>query len=223
MHENDLKGKAAFLSMAQAHLDQSRFTEALDLAESWLKEHSMDADAIIVSCHALMRLGKLNRVEKVLARVDDAILQLSRIYSFMGDMCRESGLSREAIRFYRKFISINPGSTDTGEIMEKLRSLMAASEESPQEMEEEHYDTISNVASDFYTVTLADLYIRQGYLQMAVDVLNEILKADGGNHQAAEKLSQVNAMLRDKRQKEELVRELTRWLNNMDRIRCHAS
>jgi hypothetical protein len=58
---------------------------------------------------------------------------------------------------------------------------------------------------------------------MAADVLNEILKNEPENHAAAEKLGDVNMMLRDKKHKEEVVQELTRWLKNIDRMRHYAS
>jgi len=223
MHDNDLKEKAAFLSTAQAYLDQSLYKEALDYAESWLKRYPMDTDANIVYCHALMKTGKLDRVEEVLEGVENTILQLSRIYAFMGDICLEGGLTREAIRFYRKFISINPETTDAEKLSHKLRTLASTPDEPVDGMEAEQDDHISQVAPDFYTVTLAELYIRQGYLQMAADVLNEILKNEPENHAAVEKLGGVNMLLRDKKHKEEVVQELTRWLKNIDRMRHYAS
>jgi tetratricopeptide (TPR) repeat protein len=223
MHDNDLKEKAAFLSTAQAYLDQSLYKQALDYAESWLKRYPMDTDANIVYCHALMKTGKLDRVEEFLEGVENTILQLSRIYTFMGDICLESGLTREAIRFYRKFISINPETTDAEKLSDKLRTLASTPDEPADGMEAGQDDHISQVAPDFYTVTLAELYIRQGYLQMAADVLNEILKNEPENHAAAEKLGDVNMILRDKKHKEEVVQELTRWLKNIDRMRHYAS
>jgi tetratricopeptide (TPR) repeat protein len=223
MHDNDVKEKAEFLSKSRAYLDQSLYKEALDIAELWLKQHPMDADANIVCCHAFMRMGKIERVEEVLGNVEDTILQLSRIYSFMGDICLESGLTQEAMRFYRKFNAINPESIHAKKISDKLRSLTSTTDKPSNGMAEELYDHIGDVAPDFYTVTLAELYIRQGYIQMAADVLNEILKMDSENHRAAERLNDVKAMLKSMRHKEGVVQELTRWLQNMDRMRCYVS
>jgi tetratricopeptide (TPR) repeat protein len=222
MHNDDVRDKETFLSMSQAYLDENSYKEALDLAESWIKMHPMDADANIVCCHALMRMGKLDRVEKVLDSVADAILQLSRVYSSMGNLCLEGGLSQEAIRFYRKFISINHGSTAADTISKKLQLLTSNQGEAASINEEEEYEHISDVAPDFYTITLAELYIRQGYLQMAVDVLSEILKKDADNHLAVERLNEVKAMLKTNSHKEEVIQELTRWLKNIDRMRCYA-
>jgi len=200
--------------------------EALDLAEAWLKLHPMDADANIVSCHALTKMGKLEQVEELLGRVDDQILRLSKIFMVMGDICLEGGLTTEAIRFHRKFIAMNPESKDAQKISRKIPALTSDPHEPSYEMEEEneeHYEEVSRIAPDFYTVTLADLYIKQGYLQMAADVLSEILNIDSDNHVAARKLDDVNTMLRNKKHNEEVVQELTHWLKNIDRMRCYAS
>jgi len=218
MHDNDVKEKAEFLSMAQTYLDQNLFKEAHDLAFLWLHQYPMDADANVVFCHALMRMGKLDKVEEVLEGVEDTILQLSRIYAFMGDICLDGGLTREAIRFYRKFVSVNPESIIAEKISAKLRILTSTSDEAAQGMEEEHDDNISHVASDFYTMTLAELYIRQGHLQMAADVLEEILKKEPENHAAVEKFSDVKIMLTKRKHNEEVVKELTRWLRNINRV-----
>jgi tetratricopeptide (TPR) repeat protein len=223
MHDNDLKEKAEFLSSAQAYLDQSLYMEALDLAEAWLKLHSMDADANIVSCHALTKMGKLEQVDELLGRVDDQILRLSKIFMVMGDICLEGGLTTEAVRFYRKFIAMNPESKDAKKLSGKIPALTSDPLEPSHEMEEEHYEEVSRIAPDFYTVTLADLYIKQGYLQMAADVLGEILNIDSDNHVASRKLGDVNTMLRNKKHNEEVVQELTHWLKNIDRIRSYAS
>jgi tetratricopeptide (TPR) repeat protein len=223
MHDNDLQGKAAFLLTAQAYLDQGFYKKALELAESWLKQCPMDADANIVYCHALMKTGKLDRVKEVLQGVENTILQLSQVYAFMGDICLEGGLAGEAVRFYRKFISINPESADAKSLSKKLRELAPAPDGSKDGMDIEQEELIDHVASDFYTVTLAELYIRQGYHQMAADVLNEILKKEPENRAAMEKLENVNMFLNEKKRKEEVVRELNRWLNNIDRIRHYVS
>jgi len=222
-----MKEKAGFLSATQAYLDKGFYQEALDLAEDWLKRYPGDAEANIVCCHAWMRMGKLDRVDELLNGVQATILKLSRIYSFMGDICLESGLSLEAIRFFRKFLSINPESNEADAVSKKLRFLTSEAAETPllsvDDEPEESDDEIGDVASDFHTITLADLYVKQGHLQMAVDVLREILRKDADNHQAADRLQEVMAMMETGKRSEGMIQELTRWLQNIHRMGCHAT
>jgi tetratricopeptide (TPR) repeat protein len=223
MNDKDKNEKTAFLSMARTYLEQGLYKEALDLSESWLKQYPMDADTNIIYCHALVKMGKLDKLEEVLGSVENAILQLSRVYSLIGDLCLEGGLTREAIRCYQKFISINPGSSDAEKVSSKLRMLTSTPDDPSDETEGEHHDQISDVAPDFHTLTLAELYIRQGHLQMAADVLNEILKNDTGDSAAARRFNEVKHLMKDKECKEKVVQELSQWLKNIDRMGCHVS
>ncbi len=226
MNDKDEREKAAFLSMARAYLDQSLYKEALDLSESWLKQYPMDADTNIIYCHALVKMGKLDRLEEVLGSVEDAILQLSLVYSLIGDLCLEGGLTREAIRCYEKFITINPGSSDAVKVSSKLRTLTSTPDDPLDETEGEHRDQISDVAPDFHTLTLAELYIRQGHLQMAADVLNEILKNEPNDAAAARRFNEVKSLMKGKEGKEckeKVVQELSQWLKNIDRMGCHVT
>ena len=99
------------------------------------------------------------------------------------------------------------------------------SDESQAEYEEDSYDDIHDLSADFRTVTLAELYIEQGHLEMAADVLEEILRRDETNRRASELLRIVNAKRSGAfpgRKPQSIVAELTRWMKNIDRMRSHA-
>jgi len=81
-----------------------------------------DAEARVILCQAWTRMGKLDKVKKLLQEVDEAIYGMSMIYAKMGDICQRSGLNQEAITFYRKFLDLNPNSPLTKEVAEKLHS-----------------------------------------------------------------------------------------------------
>jgi tetratricopeptide (TPR) repeat protein len=223
MINNDIREKAEFLSVTQAYLDQNLFKQAHDLASSWLQQHPMDIDANIFVCKALVKMGKLDKLEEILESVNDAILQFSRIYAAMGDICLEGGLTREAVRFYQKFVSINPESVVTQKISAKLQGLTLTPDELLGRTEEKDNESIGHVASDFYTVTLADLYISQGHLQMAKDVLHKILQNDPGTPMISERLNDLETMMNNKKLKGVVIEELTRWLQNIGRIGHYVS
>jgi tetratricopeptide (TPR) repeat protein len=227
-----IKEREAFLSLAEAHINQSMYKEALDLAESWLKNYPIDADAYIIRCHALLKLGNLERVHELLDNLENMFIQLSRIYKRVGDLCLSGGLMQEAIKFYRKFISLNPGSPQARDLSEKINSLISDTNGSSTGVDKVIHSNIEHVPSDFYTTTLAELYITQGHADMAADVLSGILKRDPQNKLVANRLKDVSAMLngriRDEdplsvSHDEEVIQELTRWLKNIDRLKHYAS
>jgi tetratricopeptide (TPR) repeat protein len=82
------------------------------------------------------------------------------------------------------------------------------------------------ISTGFYTVTLAELYIRQGHLDNARDVLEAILKENPAHETASFKLGEVQELLKKEREKQRrkmLIDELSRWLTNVKNSAAHAS
>jgi len=232
INNRNSKEREEFLSLAGSYIDQSLYKEALDMTESWLKNNPIDADAHIICCHALLKLGNLERVHEILDNLENMVIQLSRIYKRVGDLCLSGGLMREAIKFYRKFISLNPGSPLARDLSEKINSLISETDEPSTGSDEVVHNTVEHVAADFYTTTLAELYITQGHADMAADVLSEILKKDPQNKLVANRLQDVRALLNGGIRKEQslpvshdegVIQELTRWLKNINRLKHYAS
>ena len=80
---------------------------------------------------------------------------------------------------YRKFLALNPDAPLAVGIAEGLPGV----EQTP-EVEREAGDA-AEVPSDFQTVTLAELYIRQGHLRPAAEVLEAIIGQEPGHEKAA--------------------------------------
>ncbi|MGZ6237279.1 MAG: tetratricopeptide repeat protein [Syntrophales bacterium] len=227
------KEREEFLSIAEAYIDKNLYKEAAHIAESWLKRYPIDADANIIRCHALLKMGDLEKVSEVLDDLEAKVLELSRIYHHVGDLCLNAGLTKEAIKFYRKFIFLNPTVASAKGIYDKVNDLAAHIEhDSAAGLDAAAYNHTDGVASDFCTTTLAELYIRQGHLDMAINVLGEILQREPGNRSVADRLKDVMAMQQHDiiektslhtEQDEAVIRELTRWLENVGRLRSHAS
>jgi tetratricopeptide (TPR) repeat protein len=232
MDDTAIKEREEFLSIAEAYIDKNLYKEAAHVAESWLKRYPIDADANIIRCHALLKMGNLEKVSEVLDDLETKVLELSRIYHHVGDLCLNAGLSKEAIKFYRKFIFLNPSVSSAKEVYEKVNALAAHIDDSSAGMDADAYNYTDRVAADFCTTTLAELYIRQGHLDMALNVLGEILKREPENRMVVDRLNDVMAMqhdgIREKtslhiEQDEAVIKELTRWLENVGRLRSHAS
>jgi len=231
MDKGALREREELLSIAEAYIEQNLYKQALHTAESWLMRYPIDADANIVRCHALLKMGELEKVHEILKDVENTVLQLARIYNRVGDLCMDGGLTQEAIKYYRKFITLNPESPNAKDISDKINSLVSDADGTYNGSHGATYSNVDYIASDFYTVTLSELYITQGHLDMAYDVLSEILKRDPGNQQVANRLQDVHAMIEDKkkekhpqlRKNDKVIQELTRWLKNIDRLRSYAS
>jgi tetratricopeptide (TPR) repeat protein len=222
MGDNDLQGREAFQEEVEAFLNQGDDATALALAELRLKRMPGDMDARIAICRVWIRQGKLEEATAILREMEGTLANLSRIYASMGDVCLKEGLQQSAVTYYRKFISLNPDSPQTREIVERLAAIEMSPETGARREEEE----AAQVPSDFQTVTLAELYIRQGHLRPAAEVLESIIQKDPGQEKAAVMLREVWEMIyrEESGQKSpEVLAELSRWLDNIGRLRGHAA
>lgn len=232
MNFRNFEGRKEFLSKAEAYLDQDLPDMATALAQERLDRFPGDVDARIIIGSSLVKMGKMEEAIEILKNVKDDILNWSRVFEYLGDIYLEKGLTEKAIKNYQNFILLNSGSPTTEDVSLKLDSLTGSSyrdsildEESVEDLE----GGIEDVSPDFYTITLAELYKKQGHLEMSREVLEKILQADAGNIKAAEILEDVKTMLNGNKPKmlaeekrDSVISELNKWLINLNKMKEHA-
>jgi tetratricopeptide (TPR) repeat protein len=236
MSSVDPEGQMQFLSRVDALLDLRMFDLAQEIAEERLRRLPDDVDVRIAMCKVWTKMGKLEQVEEILQAVEGRIIGWSRLYAAMGDICRESGLQKESVRFYRRFLALNPKGPTYQTVAEKLERLMGAGvaglapeAEAPLPEDEDHYEHITEIAPDFHTITLADLYLRQNQPEMARNVLKEIIRREPDHQGAALRLRELEDRLPtaqnepDRQAEDRVSRELSRWLRNIGRIGSYAT
>lgn len=220
--------KEVFIAKAESYLDQGMLKESEDYALNCLEKYPDDAEARVILCQTWTRMGKLDKVKKLLEDVDEAIFGMSVIYAKMGDLCQRSGLNQEAITFYRKFLDLNPNSPLTREVADKLHELAPVTERilSPEE------ETPRSSPPVLQTVTIAELYMKQGHRDLAAEILEKILAKDPANQRAQALLREIRGNATEREEGAQpnrvtkpyaLIKELNRWLSNIDRIRSHAA
>ena len=216
-----------YLDQAAELLKNNHLPEALILAQEQRRCNPLDVEAHVVVGNILLRMGEFDKVRNMLTEVEQVISKLSSVYARMADIYGENGLKSDSAYCYRKFMNINPISEQVAEIAEKLSFLDQQESEAPGIAD----SSIENIPKpDFFTITLAELYIKQGHLQMAKEVLKEIIKREPGNNNAAVKLASVKvSMAKVKTGSDEdkcsndFVKTLSSWLVNIDRLSVHAA
>jgi tetratricopeptide (TPR) repeat protein len=213
MNDYSITERKIFLSKADLFLEQDLYQSALDLAESRLYRFPEDIDAKIIKCRALVKMGAFDKAKELVDEMEDTIRSLSKMFECMGDIFQKTGITKEAATFYSRFIPINKSNGVT-------RKTDANS------------DDINSVqiGTNFYTLTLAELYIKQSHFEAASNILKEIIKKDPQNQKAAERLRDIERTLNGKGENKpaslqgraRLINELTRWLENIHRIRTYA-
>ena len=189
MDESGNKEKAFDLPAAQACLEENRPDEAVKMAEMRLIHAPEDVDAKIVLCQGLLRQGKLERLNGVLRGVDETISRLARVYLHLGELCRNSGLSAESQNFLEKYKTLTAAlPPDAATAAVEALPVSPAGNEMLADAEVE-------LSPEFCTITLADLYVKQGHLPQAREVLETILAKAPGNDEASKKLTEVDRLL----------------------------
>ena len=222
MNEMELQGRKSFLTQAEAYLERNELPAVLDLAEARLKRTPGDLDARIAICRVRLLQGRPDEAREMLSEMEDVLASLSRIYADMGDICMKEGMKDSAETFYRKLMFLNPGvplSKDAAESLNGFEELHTTDAEGGTEGDVQ-------IPTDFQTVTLAELYIRQGHLRPAEELLDKIIGHDPQNQKAAGLLQEVRERLlkgASAQQDAAVVAELSRWLGNIGRLRAHAA
>jgi len=214
-----------FLNEAEMLLEQNKFPDALNLAQERLRLMPADADAYVIAASALIGMGRSNEARDILKDVGMIISDFSFVYDRVGDAYRKSGFHQDAAFCYEQFLSLHPGADDARMVIEKM-TLLDQEDHPVNEI-----DVIDeNIPEpELFTVTLADLYIRQGHFPEARRILEEIVKKEPQNVQAAKKLDMLRKALEpattvgEKFDSDKLIKVLSSWLHNIDRLKIHAT
>jgi len=216
-----------FVNQLESLLQQKKLQEALSMAEERLSRLPLDLDARAFIHLTLIEMGRIEESRDILQSLDKDFVKLSFVYLRAADAYREKGLNQDAVLCYQKFLSLNPLSEHSREVTEKI-ALLQKEEPFTDEVDESGDANMPN--PEFYTITLADLYVQQGHWKTAADILKEIIRRDPVNAQAKAKLDTVNTTLWLKLSPGEtvpstnnLIKTLSCWLENIGRLKKHAT
>lgn len=218
--------RLSFLVKAQHLLGEGRSEEAFRLAGDQLRKYPADAAALGVCCEALIAMGRLHQLHGVLDDMADSIARLNLVYERAGDACRGKGFHQEAAACYEKFLSLRPDAEKAAEIIEK----MALLEQKDSPVSDIAPEETKSFQQDFFTVTMAKLYIEQGHRQDAEIILEEIIGKEPQNEQARRMLEDLRSSSPTVARADvqisksgRLINVLSSWLKNIERSRMNAA
>jgi len=228
MKNNTFEGERDdFLDESKELLGQNNLLKALNLARERLNSFPVDADAHIVMCNALIGMGRLNDVREVLRNLGEIVSGLILVYERVGDTYREKGFHQDAAACYEKVISLHPGAQKAREVIGKM--FLLEQEDNPVPEVDVIYN--ENIPEpEFFTLTLAQLYIKQGHLLDAEIILEEVIKKEPQNAQALAVLDKLKTSLVSQSSANgnfpepgNLIKTLSSWLENIKRLNINAA
>lgn len=221
MEENGGRAGKSFLAEMAPYLAGGDLQRVLDLAQSRLSKIPDDIEARAAICRVWLMQGREDEALGMIAEIEERLLGVADLYASLGDLFAKKGLERDADVFYRKFAALRPSVFD-GEIApEETREQVARQET------DERYDDEEEVAvsAEFETPTLAALYLRQGHIEQAEEMLERITARDPLNERACLLLTDARRMRAQKEEKQKnavIISTLEQWLARLERVRCHA-
>jgi len=218
--------RLVFVSQMETFLRDKKLSEALSMAEERLSRLASDIDARAFANLVLIAMGRIEESRDILQELEKDIARLAFVYLRAADTYREKGCNQDAVLCYQKFLSLNPLAENSPEVAEKI-ALLKNTEPLADEVDEA--TATDSPGPEFYTLTLADLYIKQGHSKMALDILKEIVKREPTNVPARVKLDTVKAALALKSSSGDtvastnnLIKTLSSWLSNINGLKKHA-
>jgi tetratricopeptide (TPR) repeat protein len=224
MDESSDPARKSFSEEMEPYLARGDMQTVLGLAQGRLQKMPDDLDARVVICRVWLQQGRIDEARNMVQEIEEILSGLSHLYACMGDLYIKKGLDNEAELFYRKFAALNPAASppmDGKGRVESLTELARTEDAEPGEEDE----TGSDISPGFETATLAELYLRQGHLQMAEEMLEKIIGRDPLNDRAQRLLDDIqdlrsqeaNALI-----KKRVLTEISRWLDNIGNLQHHA-
>lgn len=207
MDRTYLEDRETFLSDAMRKIDEGLYDDAIALADARLNGFPGDIDACLVIAACQAWTGNPAEARETVEQWHDIVRDRSRVYEVLGDAYNRDGMTKEAIEAYTRFAALNPDTPASGRVSEKIASLQETA------VEEGDEDEPSDMSPDFYTVTLARLYVKQGHFKMARDVIGKILERDPENVEAGKYAAHVEHLMEEGWGP--VVDELDRWLNEL--------
>ena len=234
-----------FLAGADSLLAQGSYEEVLALSKERLKIFPGDPDATMVICQASLGKNDFDEAQTALKALEKLHLRLARVYKAMGDACLSKGMNREALAYFQKGMILIPEPGEASQVSRTMADALDAFGQvsDPDDDPAEDVDSAAPIP-DFYTLTMADLYLKQGHLDQAIEVLEAMHRQDPQNESVMERLREVKAQMQGvpgegspgepsgeappveelpgaepESPGETVAEELSRWLRNISKVR----
>jgi thioredoxin-like negative regulator of GroEL len=178
-----------FTQTCKSLLESGSYEDVIRIAHDRLEAHPDDLAALLFLAESSNLKGDTGEAKDLLDQICLRLLSLSRAFKLMGDArCNDNPVM--AKDFYRKYIALNPESEDLMQIQMLLDADPAIDAD--------------DLNPGFRTLTMADLMIKQGHTDSAMEILTEILSNDPENKQALDLIAKIK-----------VIRELDRWRKNL--------
>jgi len=177
-----------FLPLARAYLEDGRLEEAEEICMEGVERHPGYTSARALQGLIHYHLNDFQKSEEDFRRVieEDAGNLLAR--RMLGRIYSEAGEIERSAEEYRKALAIRPGDAESARALAGLGVPREGSSAVQGEKERR--------GERIYTRALAEIYMREGAFEEALDLFSWLVKNEPWDEQLREKVEELNSLLR---------------------------
>ncbi len=196
---NELKKKLdenpdslVFAPLADAHRKQGNIEEALDICKKGLEKHPSYTSARVVLGRIFQEKGKTDEAVSEFKKVLEVDSENLMAHSLLGSIFMVKNDYQAAIEEYQKILTLNPDDEETQTSLKQAIE-KAAGDQKPVPIPKDNSanEKKTNIKESTASLTIADLYLKQGHFDKAIEVFQELLGDDPQNLMLRQKLAEV--------------------------------
>ena len=182
-----------FAPLADAYRKHGELEEAFNICKKGLEKHPNYTSARVV----------LGRIYQEQEKIEQAVIEFKKVleidpenliaHSLLGKIYIVRGDYQSAIEEYQKILTLNPDDEETQEALkeaiEKAAGEQKSSSKPPKELLTPEKKNPPNESTA--SLTIAELYLKQGHFDKAIEVFQELLANDPQNLMLRQKLVEV--------------------------------
>ncbi len=182
-----------FVPLSDAYLSLGMLEEALSVARQGIEALPFFGPGYVVLGRAQMQCGELDRAAHSFRKALEVDTESIAALKNLAKLCVLRGDREQACSLLARAVEISPDDPVIANLHRSLQPL--AVDVVSSEVDEEEIG--SGTASEplFATVTVADLYVQQGYFDKALVIYRELLEAQPDDDSVRDRLARVEALL----------------------------
>lgn len=219
--ENDPTSKA-FAPLAELYRKSQLYDDAYRILKQGLAHHPQYGPGLICLAHCHYDTGKYVKARKIIAALLEDYQDNLKLIHLAVQVYNQEGNYKKALFYANRYLCLDRNHPEIKELRRKLLVQLKRRKEEvlpPKELPREHQDYLNesywltvdltkenylpvdkmpeemqkSSREEIKTLTLANLYYKQGHLQKSIDILEELMDENPASNEVYEKLNQVIA------------------------------
>lgn len=194
-----LSAKGFWSAQAAKALDEKKYSKAVSISKENLKEGQNYLSGKIIYARALYHSGQIEKAEEIFGQVLSEDQNNIAALKYLGDIRSSKGNDFEAELFYSKIFLIDPKSSALSSSLDDKSESTTKTITIKRKEETQPVVTIERPGRKipFYTETMGDLYLAQGFPNLAYEVFKK-LSGEKNEERIINKLKKAEDEIKEK-------------------------